>query len=51
MGTVNPSPNLTRTCPWCAEATVLAFSEEGLLRALTRHLERCPGEPEADELS
>jgi hypothetical protein len=43
---VNRSPHegLTRTCPWCAETTVVAFTEESLLRALTRHLESCPGD-------
>jgi DNA-binding helix-hairpin-helix protein with protein kinase domain len=37
-------PHQTRTCPWCATARVIAFSEEGLVRALARHLETCPGE-------
>ena len=35
---------LTRTCPWCADATVIGLSEEGMIRALTRHLEQCPGQ-------
>lgn len=35
---------MIRTCPWCADATVVAFSEEGLVRALVRHLENCRGE-------
>jgi hypothetical protein len=39
----SPHPSLTRTCPWCADATVVAFSEESLIRALARHLEKCPG--------
>ncbi len=47
----NPAPpHLMRTCPWCADARVIAFSEEGLVRALTRHLETCPGE-DTDESS
>jgi hypothetical protein len=37
-------PQMSRICPWCAHATVVAFSEEGLARALVRHLENCPGE-------
>jgi len=37
------TPELTRTCP-CADATVIALSEEGMIRALTRHLEECPGQ-------
>jgi hypothetical protein len=46
LSRVNRSPHegLTRTCPWCAETTVVAFTEESLLRALTRHLESCPGD-------
>jgi len=35
---------MSRICPWCAHTTVVAFSEEGLVRALVRHLENCPGE-------
>jgi hypothetical protein len=38
------TPDLTRTCPWCADATVIGLSEEGMIRALTRHLEQCPGQ-------
>ncbi|HEY2194355.1 MAG TPA: hypothetical protein VGH76_18940 [Actinomycetospora sp.] len=38
------TPHLTRTCPWCADATVVGLSEEGMIRALARHLERCPGQ-------
>ncbi|NMI01309.1 hypothetical protein [Pseudonocardia acidicola] len=38
------APHQVRTCPWCADVRVVAFSEEGLVRALTRHLETCPGE-------
>ncbi|WP_297497367.1 hypothetical protein [Pseudonocardia sp.] len=43
MNTPPHAPGLTRTCPWCAEARVIAFSDEGLVRALSRHLESCPG--------
>jgi hypothetical protein len=43
-----PLPQMSRICPWCAHATVVAFSEEGLTRALVRHLENCRGAP-ADE--
>jgi hypothetical protein len=43
VNTPPPAPGLTRTCPWCAEARVIAFSDEGLVRALSRHLESCPG--------
>ena len=28
-----PLPRMSRICPWCAHATVVAFSEEGLARA------------------
>jgi hypothetical protein len=38
---------MSRICPWCASASVIAFSEEGLVRALTRHLEACQGETDA----
>jgi hypothetical protein len=41
------TPLLRRTCPWCASARVIAFAEEGLVRALTRHLETCTGEDDA----
>jgi hypothetical protein len=44
-----PSQNLARTCPWCADVTVIAFSEEGLLQALARHLESCTGEEQAQQ--
>jgi hypothetical protein len=43
-----PRPGLSRTCPWCADALIIAFSQEGVVRALARHLETCPGET-ADE--
>ena len=43
------TPDLARTCPWCADATVIGLSEEGMIRALTRHLEQCPGQ-QAQEL-
>jgi hypothetical protein len=42
-------PTIIRTCPWCADATVVALSEEGVVRALARHLEHCPGEPDAEQ--
>jgi hypothetical protein len=29
------TPDFTRTCPWCADATVIGLSEEGMIRALT----------------
>jgi ribosomal protein S27AE len=35
---------LKRTCPWCGDASVLSLTEEGLTRALTTHLETCPGD-------
>jgi hypothetical protein len=44
-----PLPQMTRICPWCADAVVVAFSEESLVRALVRHLENCPGE-QSDEI-
>lgn len=40
---------MSRICPWCAHATVVAFSEEGLARALVHHLEDCPGEQTDEE--
>jgi hypothetical protein len=43
------SPVLRRTCPWCARARVIAFGEEGLVRALARHLETCAGEEPGDD--
>jgi hypothetical protein len=43
------TPHLSRTCPWCASARVIAFGEEGLVRALARHLETCPGEDPVDD--
>lgn len=45
LGTVSelPRPNLSRICPWCADVTVIAFTQEGLLRALARHLAGCSG--------
>jgi hypothetical protein len=42
------TPDLTRTCPWCADATVIGLTEEGMIRALARHIEQCPGQ-EAQE--
>jgi len=44
------TPDLTRTCPWCADATVIGLSEEGMIRALTRHLEQCPGQQEQEQV-
>jgi hypothetical protein len=43
------TPLLHRTCPWCASARVMAFAEEGLVRALARHLETCAGEEPGDD--
>jgi hypothetical protein len=43
------TPLLRRTCPWCASARVIAFGEEGLVRALARHLETCTGEDAGDD--
>jgi hypothetical protein len=43
-----PTSTMSRPCPWCASARVIAFSEEGLVRALSRHLADCQGE-EPDE--
>ena len=44
------TPDLTRTCPWCADATIIGLSEEGMIRALTRHLEQCPGQQEQEQV-
>jgi hypothetical protein len=40
----SPKSSMSRTCPWCASTSVVAFSEEGLIRALVRHLEACRGD-------
>ena len=43
-----PQSQMSRICPWCAQATVIAFSADSLTRALVRHLETCPGEQPTD---
>jgi hypothetical protein len=55
---MNPMASLKRTCPWCGDAHVYAFTQETLERALADHLKYCQGggpdeeplaEPESDQ--
>lgn len=50
---MSTNPMIRRTCPWCGVANVYAFTDEGVLRALTTHLETCETDqpsPEPEQL-